>query len=312
VAQVLDYSAGLPGGSAIKRAGYIGAVRYIGFPDRRKCTSRGEYEDFSRNGLHMALVYQDGTGDAFTGRQGGVAAAVRARAHADQIGFPRSRPIYFAVDRDVVTAGEFAAAMAYLDGAASVLGIDQVGVYGEADIVDMALPGHARYGWQTAAWSRSRRTNEAHLFQRIGLVTVGGIGCDINEVLQADWGQHTYVEDEMSSVDAYNGFAQLLKDVDGGQAEDLKAILDRIIRGSAYNAIADLLKDLDAGEANDLLAIAHRLWGPGGGSPEQMQHLGEQLRRLADILDSGGIPSKTVDEFDRRNAVRANTTVPPA
>jgi len=66
-------------------------------------------------------------------------------------------------------------------------------------------------------------------------------------------------EDTMSAADAYNGFAQLLKDVDGGRAEDLKTILDRRIRIGAYNAVADVLKDLDAGRANDLKAILDRL-----------------------------------------------------
>src|SRR5438128_2380509 len=55
--QVLDYSADLPGAARIKAAGYGGAVRYIGFPDRRKCTTSAELADFTAHGLGMALVY---------------------------------------------------------------------------------------------------------------------------------------------------------------------------------------------------------------------------------------------------------------
>jgi hypothetical protein len=58
---VLDYSAGFPGAAAIRRAGYGGAVRYIGFPSRVKCTTAGELADFDRHGLGMALVYEDHT-----------------------------------------------------------------------------------------------------------------------------------------------------------------------------------------------------------------------------------------------------------
>jgi Domain of unknown function (DUF1906) len=191
VAQVLDYSAGFPGALNIVRAGYVGAVRYIGFADRRKCTTRSEFEDFSRNGLGMALVYEDNTNDWRGGELHGVAAGQRGRDHANAIGFPADRPIYMAVDQDVVTAAEFNLMLNYLRGAAKTLGGTYVtGVYGEADVIDRARDaGVAAWFWQTAAWSNKRRT-AAHLLQLIGTVNVGGIGCDINDVLQPDWGQH--------------------------------------------------------------------------------------------------------------------------
>lgn len=199
--QVLDYSAGLPGARAIKSAGYAGAVRYIGFPDRRKCTTRNELNDFDANDLGMALVYEDKATDWQGGAQQGQAAGRRARDHANAIGFPADRPIYMAVDQDVVSAGQFATMIEYLRGASlSLSGSALTGVYGEADVIDRAREAHvASYFWQTAAWSRGRRTS-AHLFQRIGTVNVGGIGCDINDVLQEDWGQHINLEEEMATA----------------------------------------------------------------------------------------------------------------
>jgi hypothetical protein len=192
LAQVLDYSAGFPGAGNIRGAGYAGAVRYIGFPDRRKCTNAGELADFSNNGIGMALIYQDGTGDFVGGFGAGQSNAGRARDHANGIGFPGSRPIYLAIDRDIVSAGDFNTVMSYLDGAGSVIGQDKVGVYGEHDVIQRALEGgHARYGWQTAAWSGGRHYPGAHLYQRIGTVQVGGVACDVNDVLADDWGQHT-------------------------------------------------------------------------------------------------------------------------
>lgn len=194
MAQVLDYSAGLPGALAIARAGFTGAVRYIGLPDRRKCTTRAELEDFSRNGLGMALVFEEASGNWRKGFQQGQWDARRARNHANAIGFPVGRPIYMAIDEDVVTPEEFSSMLEYLRGAQGPLGGSRLtGVYGEADVVDRARDaGAATWIWQTKAWSRGRVT-PAHLRQLIGTVTVGGIACDVNDVLLADWGQHNYV-----------------------------------------------------------------------------------------------------------------------
>lgn len=196
--QVLDYSAAFPGAQAIRAAGYAGAVRYIGFPDRRKCATAGELADFTANGLGMALVYEDTATTWRGGYSAGQVGARRARDHANAIGFPAGRPIYMAIDQDVVIAGEFGLMLDFLRGAASVLGGSAcTGVYGEADVIDRARDaGVARYFWQTAAWSRGRRTS-AHLFQRVGTVYVGGVACDINDVLADDWGQHT-LEDDVS------------------------------------------------------------------------------------------------------------------
>lgn len=200
---VLDYSAGKPGAAAIKRAGYGGAVRYIGFPSRVKCTDRAELADFTRHGLGMALVFEDHTEDWLGGFSHGRDAGARARNHANQIGFPRDRPIYMAVDRDVVTSGEFGVMTEYLRGASQTLGgIRVTGVYGEYDVcVRAQRAGVARWFWQCRAWSGTpvRLFPGRHLYQRAGTVRVGGVDCDVNDVLQRDWGQHT--EDDMQLTD---------------------------------------------------------------------------------------------------------------
>lgn len=211
--QVLDYSAGFPGALAIARAGYMGAVRYIGFPDRRKCTTQGEYEDFSRNGLGMALVYEDTAGDWRGGRLRGVSAGQRARDHANAIGFPTWRPIYAAIDEDVVTEAEFLVMLDYLRSfAVAQGGPGLTGVYGEGDVIDRArTAGVAAWFWQTKAWSRGRVT-AAHLLQLIGTVNVGGVGCDINDISAPDWGQHNAKVDDV-------GWSDTLKDWDKPNTE---------------------------------------------------------------------------------------------
>ncbi len=192
--QVLDYSAGFPGAAAIVNAGYVGAVRYIGFPERRKCTTAAELAELARAGLGMALVYEDTAGDWRSGFERGRQAGTRARRHADAIGFPADRPIYMAIDQDVVTDAELRSMVAYLDGATRSLGgAALTGVYGEFDVCARAhVAGVAEWFWQCRAWSGTpvRLFAARHLFQRVGTVTVDGIPCDINDVLSADYGQY--------------------------------------------------------------------------------------------------------------------------
>jgi hypothetical protein len=190
MAVALDYSAGFPGGSAVKVAA-SGVVRYVGTPGRTKNITASEYRDMTANGVGVALVYENRTGDSAGGYAAGVTAAQAARADANNVGFPTNRPIYFAIDSDQ-GATPPAVVAAYLDGAASVLGKANTGVYGQYSVIEQCVPSHAAYGWQTAAWSGGKRSAKAALYQRIGTVVVGGIGCDINDILVTDWGQHSY------------------------------------------------------------------------------------------------------------------------
>ena len=191
MSQILDYSAGFPGAQAIAEAGYDGAARYTGFPGSPKCVTAGELTDFDTHERGMALVFEQGAGNWRKGYNQGIVDGRRARNHATAVGFPDTRPIYMATDQDVVTTGEFATMIEYLKGAGTQLGgAHLTGVYGEADVIDRARDsGEAFWFWQTAAWSRGRRT-EAHLYQHVGTVHVGGIACDVNDVLADDWGQH--------------------------------------------------------------------------------------------------------------------------
>lgn len=196
MATALDYSQGRPSAAAVKAAGHSGVIRYIGTPGRTKNITRAEYADMTSKGISVALVYENRTGDAGGGYGAGVTAARNARADADSVGFPSSRPIYFAVDSDQVTAADFAAVSAYLDGAASVLGsLFRVGVYGEYEVIERNVGSHASYGWQTAAWSLGERSAKAHIYQRLGQVYVGGIQSDVNDILASDWGQHDATEE---------------------------------------------------------------------------------------------------------------------
>jgi hypothetical protein len=177
----LDYSAGRISGSTIRNAGHEFVVRYCGTPGRTKNIIRSEFEDLVAHGVTCWLVYEDGTEDAMGGFGGGVAAARAARADADSLGYPPNGVIFFCADRHLA-AGEIPTALAYLDGAASVLGREAVGAYGFSEFINAAKAGRASYFWQCG--SRSTVGAGVHIYQRnTGYVTVGGIQCDLNDLL---------------------------------------------------------------------------------------------------------------------------------
>lgn len=196
----LDYSAGHPPAAQVKAAGYVGVIRYIGFDPalRPKCIGRAEYADMAAGGVGVALVYENTAGDMLAGRAAGRTAAARARQWAGRIGFPASRPIYYACDTDIVSAAQFAAVLDYLRGCVDVEGDPGlVGVYGEHDVMEQAAAaGVARWYWQTRAWSHGVISGRAHLVQEIGTYTVGGVACDRNTIKAADWGQHNAAQQE--------------------------------------------------------------------------------------------------------------------
>jgi hypothetical protein len=179
---LLDYSAGKISGAAIRAAGYGGAIRYITDSGNlgTKHTSASEYRDHIACGLQDWLVYEVNTDDPLGGRSGGITAAQRALDGANYIGYPADRHIFFCFDRHASTS-ELPAWRTYLDGAASVLGVGRVGAYGFSEAID-AAQGHATAFWQCG--SRSAVRSFTNFYQRnTGTTAVGGISCDINDVL---------------------------------------------------------------------------------------------------------------------------------
>lgn len=268
--QVLDYSAGLIDGQAIKNAGYGGAVRYIGFPDRRKCTTKSEFDRFTAAGIGMALVFENNTTDWRGGFAQGAASGRLARNHANAISFSADRPIYMAIDQDV-TGIDFNLAMQYLHGASTTLGgAYATGVYGEADVIDRARAYRVdgkpvcSFFWQTAAWSHGRKTT-ANLFQHVGTVYVGGIACDINDVLTDDWGQHNYqgglgmADLTQTQFDQFmDGYLDSKTATVHGQSMNLKSATFNAAQwaGDAFNTGKVITGQLSTTETKVLAAVA--------------------------------------------------------
>lgn len=206
MATVIDYAAGVPSASAVRAAGHIGAVRYIS-PDRTggklpaKPVRVPEIEDFHREGLEMAFVWQfgkDADADTRRGRSGGLQDARSAQVYLNEIRCP-SNPVFFAVDFDMTLDQWNSFGVEYFRAACEILGRDRVGIYGHSRVCAWAiedgvvadLGGGRGLCWVTKAWSGGERgENYAVLYQGVFEASVDGVGVDVNEVLYDYWGQY--------------------------------------------------------------------------------------------------------------------------
>lgn len=183
----VDYAWSHPGGAALQKAGKKFAARYLS-NDADKNIARAEADDLAEHEMSSVVVWESTEKRPLAGRAAGISDAQAAQRQAAAAGMPSGRPIYFAVDFDA-TAKQMPVVMGYLDGAASVLGRARVGVYGGYDTVRAALDGeHATWAWQTRAWSEGHWDSRAHMRQG-ATQTIGGVSCDLNTALVADYGQ---------------------------------------------------------------------------------------------------------------------------
>lgn len=188
----LDYSSSRPDLSAVKKAGYGFVARYLFTPvPGGKGISKAEAMAIRAAGLGLVLIYEWFAGRAKEGRAAGGADGLQALAQARAIGFPDTRPIYFAVDYNAPSSDQ-PAIDEYLKGAAAAIGIGRVGVYGSYGVVERCFAsGSAKWFWQTYAWSAGKVSTHTHFLQYKNGQTIGGASVDLNESKQADFGAWT-------------------------------------------------------------------------------------------------------------------------
>lgn len=198
---LIDYSAGVPAASAVKAAGFAGAVRYVSPPRERwmvgKPIHRPEADDYRAQGLDLASNWQYGKRDFDGGYEvGGEHAVLAKQVHLDA-GGPPAAPIYFSVDANPNDDELERLVKPYLQGAQDVIGKERMGVYGNGRTIHKCAVewGIGTYFWQHG-WDGDRRPWEekihpaSHLYQyEIDKHNVAGIGVDRNRILKEDWGQ---------------------------------------------------------------------------------------------------------------------------
>ncbi|MES9606819.1 MULTISPECIES: glycoside hydrolase domain-containing protein [Actinomadura] len=185
----VDYAWGRPGASALERAGAKFACRYLSHDTSGKNLTRKEADELSAAGIWLVVVWESTAKRPLAGRSAGAADARDAAAQARACGMPDDRPIYFAADWDA-TSGQQDEINAYLDGAASVLGRDRVGLYGGYGPVKRAFDAKKiTFGWQTYAWSGGKWDARAQLRQYSNDHTINGVGVDYDRAVKSDYGQ---------------------------------------------------------------------------------------------------------------------------
>ena len=185
----IDHAWGRPGPAALKKAGAHFVCRYLSHNTDSKNLTKAEAELLSDAGLWLVVVWETTANRALSGKAGGVADAKTARSQAAACGMPADRPIYFAVDWDA-SAGQQATINAYLDGAASVLGRDRVGLYAGYGPIKRAFDAKKiTYGWQTYAWSGGHWDSRAQLQQYSNGHRLNGVGVDYDRAVHDDYGQ---------------------------------------------------------------------------------------------------------------------------
>jgi len=159
--------------------------RYVSSPGSSRNLTRAEIYDFEANGIGIVIVFEQTADSALGGWRQGIADAQSASTQVAALGIADC-PIYFAVDFDA-SENQLPVVGAYLQGAASVIGIDRTGVYGGYAVVQYAFNnGLVTYGWQTYAWSGTNLDGRCHLYQYQNSVTIGDVFCDRDRTESSD------------------------------------------------------------------------------------------------------------------------------
>jgi Domain of unknown function (DUF1906)/Putative peptidoglycan binding domain len=176
-----------PSPAALRTKGVGFICRYLS-NDPAKNLTKAEAGAALAAGIDVVLDWEYGANAMRNGYAQGVADATVAQQQAAALGFPAA-PIYFSCDFDATPADQ-TAINAYLDGVASVIGLDRTGIYGGYWPVSRAFDaGKVTYGWQAYAWSGGNWDSRAQIRQTENGVTVAGVNADWDESMTADFGQ---------------------------------------------------------------------------------------------------------------------------
>ncbi|WP_284819463.1 DUF1906 domain-containing protein [Corynebacterium rhinophilum] len=202
---IIDFSSGIPSPDAIKRAGHIGAIRYVSNKRPGAAWMTGKpvtLQETAANaaaGLPTASVYQFGRAETADWKQGAAGAAI----HAPQAislhkaaGGPTHRPIYIAIDDNPTREHYTQFIRPYLQAFSKALSIAgyQTGVYGNYNTIEWA----SRDGIGTFYWMHDWGSNgkihpktTIHQLPQSRQQTIENVIVDVNEVYASDWGQWT-------------------------------------------------------------------------------------------------------------------------
>ncbi len=183
-----------PKPSTLKAQGKTFACRYIGTNiDDGKMLTAAEYASLRAQDVDV-VANVEGSPGGFRGYVAGQRWANNGVAWIKNkaLPMPSDRPIYFSADWDV-SKTDWPDLKAALDGAASIIGRNRVGLYGGRYAIQQAQQtGAAKWFWQTYAWSGGVWLPGTHIQQYQNGVRIDGADCDLNRAMQPDFGQWGY------------------------------------------------------------------------------------------------------------------------
>lgn len=175
----------------LRRLGKQFIMRYGGPGTSDKHLTLAEATEATRLGFVIAANAEGSADGLLNGWSVGVSWARSADAHFRACGMPPTKPIYLSLDVNC-TSAQWPAAADALRGAASVIGLSRVGLYGHYNAMRWARRDDvARWFWQTYAWSGGNWAPGNHIEQYRNGVTIAGADCDLNRAISGDFGQWT-------------------------------------------------------------------------------------------------------------------------
>lgn len=183
---VIDYSAGKLTGAQIKAASYVGSIRYVPYDNssNSKFATVSEVRSQIDAGLSCGLIFERDALDA----QGGYAAGQSAANYIVNFASAASmqRRGYVAQDAWLNQGVTPSQVSSYVQGAASVLGWANTGIYGFYDTQNAtaSLPVAARW----LCGSATNINNGTSLWQDNNFTgSVSGVAVDRNQIIKTDW-----------------------------------------------------------------------------------------------------------------------------
>lgn len=177
--------------AALKANGKRFAGRYAvndKSPNGRGITAE-EYQALTSAGVDVFLYWQTTTNWMLDGYAAGAQGAVNAQNNITAEGMPATMPVYFACDFDAIPAQQ-AVIDDCLRGAASVLGIERVGLYAGYWPLTRAMANKsATWFCQTTAWSGGQIASGVHLYQYDYNQYIAGTNCDWVRAYKDNYGQ---------------------------------------------------------------------------------------------------------------------------
>lgn len=193
IAEGYDFSHARPGWEAIKGSGRDFVGRYL-YPEHGgKALTSEEVREYLSHDIDIYCFYEAYEERPLEGRNAGIADTQTAQRELGRVGLPTNMPIYFAVDWDA-SPEQQDEIDAYLRGAASVIGIERVGVYGGYWVVKRCYEnGTARWFCQTYGWSGGNVFDKIHILQYRNGQQLNGGAVDFNRAYQKNFGQASAV-----------------------------------------------------------------------------------------------------------------------